>query len=91
MCGCVLHNLYLKHMPLSTESKVVDQETVDHEIIPGSWRAMSRPLLGLPKEDGPVDDVEAVMLRKHLAKYYSSDELGALPWQNNVIFPQLSS
>ena len=41
------------------------------------------------QDDDPVDDVEAVMLRNHLAKYYSSDELGACPWQN-VIFPQVS-
>ena len=85
MCGCVMHNLILNRYPhLPVE---VDHEDEEHNVIPGAWREDNNGLEGLYNPRGQNYATQPKQMRDHLAHYYSS-EVGAVPWQENMVYPR---
>ena len=82
-CIC-LHNL-MRTRYRWLNGNIADREDVDHNIVPGAWRA-DRPLLDIevPRtRGGNRDAVRAKKMRDYLKEYYNS-AVGAVPWQDKM-------
>ena len=84
MCACVIHNLILDRYPHLPQE--VDNEDADHNVIPGTWRQEQVILEGLYNARGQNPSRQAKAVRDYLAQYYTS-EAGAVPWQEDRVYP----
>ena len=86
LCACVLHNLALKHYPISERD--VDHENTQYEVVSGRWRDHSSSLMAtLLSRRGLNYSRRSKAVRDYLAKYYTS-EVGAVHWQERAVFPR---
>ena len=81
-CVC-LHNIMKVRYP-GEENPLMDQEDVNHNLIPGAWRE------GVNMDDvqntrgGNLDYLEAKQQRLYL-KHYVNSPVGAVPWQDRMV------
>ena len=83
MCGIVLHNLALKHYPIHRND--VDHEGQDYEMEDGRWRTESLNLMERLMARRGNYSRRAKAVRDYIARYYSSN-VGAVPWQERLVF-----
>ena len=82
-CIC-LHNL-MRAKYSGLQCIEMDQEDVDHNIIPGSWRQTNAHLIdAIGLHRGNTATQAAKFQRMYLTAYFNSDA-GSVPWQQNMI------
>lgn len=80
--SCVLHYILRDRSP--PRRKPDQEDSVSHEVIPGTWR--EDPPVGepVPTLAGNTSTKSAKDQRNHLRDYFSSPE-GSIPWQESRI------
>ena len=84
LAAAILHNLLRRrcgknYIPAGS----IDQEDVDHGLIPGEWRNQYQ-LPKIPPPQGRNTPILAKQLRKRLSKYFMTPA-GEVPWQYDSI------
>ena len=81
--GVCLHNL-IRSRYQTLDAGMLDQEDLDHNILPGAWRTdeiteeLNTPLRG-------NRDTEIAKRQRETLKFYFNSEAGSVPWQERMV------
>ncbi|KAK7160675.1 hypothetical protein R3I93_008363 [Phoxinus phoxinus] len=85
LASCLIHNFLRERRSEYVPPTLTDQETDDHEWIPGSWRQEGQGAFhDLPTGHARNPTQRAKDLRDLMKKYFNSPE-GQVPWQEHHI------